>query len=125
MPKLAASQGTKRVGVPPPPPDAGAGANDPGFAFFDTLEDLFENGTADGVILATPTLLHVAQATLCIGRACPVLVEKPIASTVAQAAPLVALAAARGVCHGRGDPDISQDRHAGDDRPVAGPCVTA
>jgi predicted dehydrogenase len=39
----------------------------------------------DGVVLATPNALHVPQALQCVARGIPVLVEKPIATTVADA----------------------------------------
>ena len=40
-------------------------------------------GQIDGVIIATPNTLHAAQAITCIENGLPVLIEKPIADTVA------------------------------------------
>jgi predicted dehydrogenase len=50
-----------------------------GFRVFSTLEALLDAGEADGVILATPTPLHIEQGLACIKHNCPVLIEKPIA----------------------------------------------
>lgn len=47
-----------------------------------------------GVIIATPNQLHVAQALECIAAGVPVLVEKPLADTVADAEKVVAAARA-------------------------------
>ena len=42
-----------------------------------------------GVILATPTLLHISGAAECVDRGIPVLIEKPLADKAAEARPLV------------------------------------
>jgi len=71
------------------PSDAGrAFAEERSVACYDTLEDLFAAQSPDGVVLATPTLLHVEQGLECVARNCPVLVEKPLA-TSAEAAQLL------------------------------------
>ena len=44
----------------------------------------------DGVILATPNQLHVPQALECLAAAVPVLIEKPIATSVAEGEHLLA-----------------------------------
>jgi len=51
---------------------------------------------ADAVVIATPTNAHAELATFFLERGRDVLVEKPIAATVAQADELVALARRRG-----------------------------
>ena len=66
-----------------------------GAAVFPDLEAFFARSRADGVIVATPNALHVEQALACIAERCPVLVEKPIATTSADARHLVAEAKAR------------------------------
>ncbi|MGR3501249.1 Gfo/Idh/MocA family protein [Pseudaestuariivita sp.] len=63
---------------------------------FDTLEALIEAGTADGVILATPTPLHVSQGTQLAEAHLPMLIEKPIAVTSAEAQTLLDAAASTG-----------------------------
>jgi predicted dehydrogenase len=53
-------------------------------------------GAADAVVVATPTMNHRATAGMLLEAGCHVLVEKPIASTVAEADELVAIAARQG-----------------------------
>jgi len=64
-------------------------AKEHGVAWFATLDELLAHTRPDGVILATPNALHVPQALQCIAVGVPVLVEKPIAHTVADAQTLV------------------------------------
>lgn len=54
-------------------------------------------GTLDGMILATPNALHVPGGLACVGMGLPILVEKPVATTVAEARTLVEAAEAAGV----------------------------
>jgi predicted dehydrogenase len=46
---------------------------------------MFAAISPDGIILSTPTPLHVSQGLECIERSCPVLVEKPLATSAVQA----------------------------------------
>lgn len=55
---------------------------------FTGLDDLLDSGV-DVVSIAAPTPLHVPLATQCLERGCHVLVEKPMASTLAEARHLV------------------------------------
>jgi predicted dehydrogenase len=68
-----------------------------GVPTYPTLDALFAAGRPDGVILATPNRLHVEGGLACIAAGVPVLVEKPIADTVAGAIRLVEAAEAAGV----------------------------
>ena len=43
-----------------------------------SLEDMLSVSKPDGVVLATPTPLHLEQGLTCISSGCPVLIEKPI-----------------------------------------------
>lgn len=52
---------------------------------FSNLKEMFAAISPDGVILSTPTPLHVSQGLECIERSCPVLVEKPLANSAVQA----------------------------------------
>lgn len=80
------------------PSDAGkAEARDRNVPSFDTLEELFAAQSPDGIVLATPTFLHVDQGLECVERGCPVLVEKPLATSAASAEQLVVAAEASGV----------------------------
>jgi predicted dehydrogenase len=54
-------------------------------------------GRLDGLVIATPPLTHVALATRAIAAGCPVLVEKPLATTACEARALLDLAEARDV----------------------------
>ena len=80
------------------PSEAGrqAGA-DAGAQVFDDLEQFFQAGGADGILLATPNTMHVEQGLQCVERGVPVLIEKPIATHSGDAWALVARAEELGV----------------------------
>ncbi len=61
------------------------------------LDALFAASDVDGVILSTPTLLHVQGAMACVERGIPVLIEKPLAASADDAEGLVRTAAVKGV----------------------------
>jgi predicted dehydrogenase len=61
------------------------------------LEALLEPGAVDAVYIATPHTEHAAFATRCLQAGVPVLCEKPLVATAAQAYALVALSRERGV----------------------------
>jgi predicted dehydrogenase len=54
--------------------------------------DLARFGGYDGVVIASPTTFHAEQAAAALATGAHVLVEKPLAMTAAEAAPLVAAA---------------------------------
>ncbi len=60
------------------------------------LPDLEAAARADAVIVATPTVTHREVAGFLLDHGCHVLVEKPVAATVAEAEELVDLAARNG-----------------------------
>jgi len=64
-------------------------AQDNNVAFYPSLEALFDHDKPDGVLLSTPTTLHLQQGLECIAAQCPVLIEKPITVTAAEAKILV------------------------------------
>ncbi|MBV6274344.1 Gfo/Idh/MocA family oxidoreductase [Alcaligenaceae bacterium CGII-47] len=64
-------------------------AQDLNIPWFASHQDLLERTEPQGVIVATPNATHVSVACDCLARGIPVLVEKPIASTVAEAQELV------------------------------------
>lgn len=68
-----------------------------GIPCHDSIDAMFDAQPVDGVILSTPTPLHVEQALGIVARGCPVLVEKPIATTARDARVLVEASEARGV----------------------------
>ena len=79
-PSPAAEQVAARAGVP----------------LFRSLDELLAQHRPDGIVLATPNPLHVPQAVQCLEAGLPVLLEKPIAPTVAEAGTLVRAVEARG-----------------------------
>ncbi len=80
------------------PSDAGQRyANEYGLPWFASLSELFEVEKPDGVILATPTPLHVQQGLECIAEGCPILVEKPLSTSVADGEVLVDAAEREGI----------------------------
>ncbi len=79
-----------------PSPAAVAVAAKAGVPLYKTLEELLATNRPDGLILATPNQLHVPQALQCIAAGLPILLEKPIATTVAQGEQLVKVVAETG-----------------------------
>ena len=67
-----------------PAPAAQALAAKAGVPLYATLDELLGHNRPDGLILATPNQLHVTQALQCIAAGLPILLEKPIATTVAE-----------------------------------------
>lgn len=92
---LAQSKGARLAAIVDPDPGADAVAAAHGVARHATLDEL--PAGIEGVVLATPTGMHVSQALACIERGLPVLVEKPVAATSAEASILVEAARASGV----------------------------
>jgi len=48
-----------------------------------SLDEMFRHGRPDGVLISTPNTLHVEHALRCAAERVPMLVEKPLADTVA------------------------------------------
>jgi predicted dehydrogenase len=69
-------------------------AGEQGIACYSSFAELFAADRPDGVILSTPTPLHAEQGLACIAENCPILIEKPLAATVAEAAQ-IAIAGAK------------------------------
>ena len=69
---------------------------------FETVSRLLGEAKPDILIVATPTSTHFAVAREAIAAGVHVLIEKPIAATVAEGRELVALAAGAGVKLGVG-----------------------
>jgi len=72
-----------------PSPAAASLAQAHGAQHYDSLDALLAQDKPDGIILATPNTLHVTQALQCMAAGVPILLEKPIATTVHEAQILV------------------------------------
>ena len=72
-----------------PSPAAVAVAAKAGVPLYKSLEELWAQNRPDGLVLSTPNHLHVAQGLQCIEAKMPILLEKPIATTVAEGEQLV------------------------------------
>ena len=72
-----------------PSPGAAGVAAAAGVPHLDSLEALLAGERPDGVILATPNRLHLEQTLACLERGLAVLVEKPLAASVAEGERLV------------------------------------
>lgn len=95
---LAARDDCALVAIADPAPellaDAVAATGATGYA--DALA-MVDDASLDALVIATPTTAHAAIGLAAIERGIPVLVEKPLAGTVAEGLELVASARARGV----------------------------
>lgn len=95
---LAAADGPARLaGIAAPSPEASAFAAGLGARLHPDLDALLAAERPDGVILATPTGLHAEQALACIAAGVAVLVEKPLAASLADARRVTAAAEVAGV----------------------------
>ena len=94
---LLASPACALSAVVDPSPAAAAVAAQAGVPLFASIDELLASDRPDGLILATPNPLHVPQALQCIAAGLPILLEKPIATTVAEGQTLVDAAGRSGV----------------------------
>ncbi|MCM2392208.1 Gfo/Idh/MocA family oxidoreductase [Streptomyces albipurpureus] len=77
---------------------ARAGSEFPGVRFASTADELWERpDELDLIVVASPNKTHVPIATAALTLGIPVVVDKPIAGTAAEARELAALAAGRGL----------------------------
>jgi predicted dehydrogenase len=60
-----------------------------GVPLYKSIDELLAQDRPDGLVLATPNQLHVSQGLQCIAAQLPILLEKPIATTVAEGEQLV------------------------------------
>lgn len=60
------------------------------------VEAALDDRRPEGIVIAASTLVHHAIAKLALARGVPILLEKPVATTLAQAEEIVAEVAARG-----------------------------
>lgn len=82
---IASTKGVHLCAIVDPDPASRAQADAVGLTALSSLEDALALDDCRGVILATPTLLHVDQCLAAIAAGVPALVEKPIAARSAEA----------------------------------------
>jgi predicted dehydrogenase len=80
------------VGAADPSPAAAAALRERAVTHFDDHVQLLDRVRPDAVVVATPNALHERVAIDCIERGVPVLIEKPIAPTLAAARRIAAAA---------------------------------
>jgi len=108
-------------------------ASDEQVSFHSSIQEMIGEQAPDGVLISTPTILHVEQGLQCIEAEIPVLIEKPIATSASDAQKLVSLGNTLGVPilvghHRRYNPLIQSARELidagkiGDLRTVQGTC---
>jgi predicted dehydrogenase len=93
---LAHSPSCMLSAIVDPSPAAIEVAAKAGMPLYQTIDQLLLKNRPDGLILATPNQLHVSQALQCMEAKLPILLEKPIATTVAEGEKIVAMVAATG-----------------------------
>lgn len=64
---------------------------------FTTIEDCLKSRKVDGVIIASPNHLHFQQAEACINNGIPVLIEKPVTSSICEGEKLLRLVESKNV----------------------------
>ncbi|WP_116046027.1 Gfo/Idh/MocA family protein [Amycolatopsis palatopharyngis] len=94
---VSASAECELVGIADPESGAREFAEAAGVPAYVELADLLDTVHPDGVIVASPNRFHVRHGLQCVKAGVPVLVEKPIADTVAEAEILVEAAEGSGV----------------------------
>lgn len=80
---LQASASCTLSAIVDPSPRAAEVAAKADVPLYASLDALLEKAQPDGVVIATPNQLHVPQALQCLAGGIPILLEKPIADTVA------------------------------------------
>lgn len=81
--------------VTPEPEVVGAGGKPLELPLFHDLEACLSSENPAGVIISSPNEFHYEQARLCVERGVPVLIEKPITSSYADAERLLELISSR------------------------------
>jgi predicted dehydrogenase len=81
---LRQSPACELAAVVDPSPAARVLAEQAGVPLYASLEQMLAEDRPDGVVLATPNQLHVPHAQICMNAQLPMLLEKPVAPTVAE-----------------------------------------
>jgi predicted dehydrogenase len=112
---IRASDCCELAAIVDPAPAAAALARDCGVPLYPTLAALFATRRPDAVIAATPNVLHAENGIECARHGVPVLIEKPIADSLADADRLIAAAEHAGIAllvghHRRHSPILAKAR---------------
>ena len=91
---IAKSVDAELVAVVDPSDASGRAAQARGVARFHRIEEMLATAEPDGVILSTPTRMHVEQAQACLSARAAVLVEKPLSDDLGEGLELVTAAEA-------------------------------
>lgn len=113
---IARSPGFELAGVADPAPGAAALAAAHGTRAYADFRDLVAAEAPQGAVIATPNSLHLPMGRALLEAGIPVLVEKPVANTVAEGLALADVSAATGVPvlvghHRRHHPAIREARN--------------
>jgi predicted dehydrogenase len=76
-----------------PAPTAQVLASQLAVPWFPSIPALLAGDRPDGIIVATPSQLHLEHALACLGAAVPTLLEKPIATTIEDGVRIATVAA--------------------------------
>ena len=103
------------VGLADPDPARQTVADTLAVPFYATAAELLQRQRPAGVIVATPNAQHAPVALACLAQGVPVLIEKPVADTLAQAERIVVAARTAGVAtlvghHRRHNPLVQRTR---------------
>ena len=83
------SKSARLSAIVDPSANAAEVAKKEGVPIYKSLDALLADERPDGIVLATPNQMHVDQALQCVAAGIPVLVEKPLAHTLAEGKRLV------------------------------------
>ena len=113
--RMRRSAECRLAAIADPGPEAAAYAGSLGVAHYADLDAMLSGERLDGVIVATPNAAHAPNALSCIARELPVLIEKPLAESLANAERIVEAAERANVPvlvghHRRHNPILQQAR---------------
>ena len=94
---IRAARGAVLAAIADPDPNAQTFAADHGIPWYASIPDALEDGLFDAAIVATPNQHHEEGAIALIDAGLPVLIEKPLATSVAAGRRIVDAAKRRGV----------------------------
>ena len=80
------------ISIVDPDPAAKNIANQQNVPWYSSLQDMFAREQVDGIILATPNQVHVENGIQCLEAGCPMLIEKPLATSADEAEQFVSIA---------------------------------